>query len=118
MQRQLAIASAGAAAFLLSFSAGAHPFTAQECAEGSDFIKNAALSRENGVNGMEFMTRAIADLAAIKSFPPQLRWFVQDQPDEDFLLAALAEVFSAPQDPRLHQSNFFGACSLRMSLSE
>jgi hypothetical protein len=94
-------------------SAGAHPLTRQECSEGSDFIKNAALSRDNGVDGMAFLSRAIDDIAAIKSFPPALRWFVQDERDEDFLLKAISSVFSEPLDPQSHQREFMAACLQR-----
>jgi hypothetical protein len=113
--QQRVVASAVMTAALLTFNAAAHPLSREECTEGSDFIKNAALSRENGMDGMTFLAQTIADLAAIKSFPPALRWFVQDQYDEDYLLAAVAEVFSHPQAPQLHQRSFFGECITRTS---
>ena len=104
-------------AFFLSLNAAAHPLSREECSEGSDFIKNVALSRENGMDGMAFLARTIADFAAIKSFPPALRWFVQDQYDEDYLLKAVADVFSNPRDPQAHQTHFFGECVIRSSSS-
>jgi hypothetical protein len=116
--RQRIIASAFAAALWLAGSAAAHPLSREECTEGSDFIKNAALSRENGMDGMTFLARTIEDLALIKSFPPALRWFVQDQHDEDYLLAAVADVFSHPLEPQLHQRRFFGECITRTSARE
>lgn len=67
------------------------------------------------MDGMTFLARTIADLAAIKSFPPALRWFVQDQSDEDYLLKAVADVFSNPREPHLHQRSFFGECIIRNS---
>lgn len=91
-------------------SANAHSFSRQECAEGSDFIRNAALSRDNGMDGMTFINRAIEDFEMIKAFPPSLRWFVQDERDEDFLLKAISSVFSAPDVPEKHQREFLAAC--------
>jgi hypothetical protein len=101
-----------------AFDAAAHPLSRQECSEGSDFIKNAALSRDNGMDGGTFLSRTIEDLSLIKSFPPSMRWFVQDQNDEDYLLKAVAEVFSSPREPQLHQSSFFGECITRAASGE
>jgi hypothetical protein len=105
------------AALLFGSSTQAHPLDRQECTEGSDFIKNAALSRDNGMDGMTFLTRTIDDLELIKVFPPELRWFVQDPQDEEYLLKAVAEVFDNPQDPLVHQRNFLDACLIRTSLN-
>ena len=118
MKQRLVVSIIVIPALFMSLNTNAHPLSRQECAEGSDFIKNAALSRENGMDGMTFLARTIADLAAIKSFPPALRWFVQDQHDEDYLLKAVAEVFSNPRDPQVHQRYFFGECVTRTSLNE
>lgn len=101
------------AAALAAGAANAHPLTRQECSEGSDFIRNAALSRDNGMDGMAFLSRAIDDIAAIRSFPRELRWFVQDERDEDFLLKAISRVFSDPLDPQAHQREFLTACLQR-----
>ena len=105
-------------ALLCSGLACAHPLSRNECAEGSDFIKNAALSRDNGMDGTTFLSRTIDDLAAIKAFPPPLRWFVQDQSDEDYLLAAISRVFSSPAQPQTHQSDFFADCITRAAAGE
>lgn len=112
------IASAAVTAVFLTYNAAAHPLSREECSEGSDFIKNAALSRDNGMDGVTFLARTIADLAAIKAFPPALRWFVQDQHDEDYLLQAVADVFSNPQEPQMHQRRFFGDCITHTSTTE
>lgn len=98
---------------LFSLNACAHLLSREECAEGSDFIRNAALSRQNGMGGSAFLAQTMADLAAIRSFPPELRWFVQDQRDEDYLINAVAEVFANPQDPNVHQSRFLEDCVKR-----
>jgi hypothetical protein len=117
MQNPAAVLSVAIAALFLSLNANAHPLTRQECTEGSDFIKNAALSRDNGMDGMKFLTRIIDDFEAIKSFPPELRWFVQDEQDEDYLLKAVAEVFQNPKDPQAHQRDFFSECLVRTSFN-
>jgi hypothetical protein len=117
-KRQWITASCLATTLWIVSSAGAHPLSREECREGSDFIKNAALSRENGMDGSTFLARTIEDLDLIKSFPPSLRWFVQDQNDEDYLLKAVAEVFSSPREPQLHQSSFFGECITRAAAGQ
>ena len=100
-----------------SFSAQAHPLSEQECAEGGDFIRNAALSRDGGMSGAAFLGRFSDDLALIKAFPPELRWFVQDRQDEDFLFGKVAEVFEKPEAPQLHQRRFFTDCTTRASVT-
>ena len=82
MQRPAAILGLSIA---LVFSRGAqsHALSEQECSEGGDFIRNAALSRDDGMSGTSFLGKFSDDLVLIKAFPPDLRWFVQDQADED-----------------------------------
>ena len=101
------------AGLLFAVIADAHPLSQQECSEGSDFIKNAALARDNGMDRMTFESRVLADLAAIKSFPAELRWFVQDEEDEEYLTRAVADVFDNPVDPQVHQRNFLRHCLTR-----
>lgn len=98
------------AALLLANHARAHQVSREECSEGSDFIRNAAVSRDNGMDGMTFMNRAMEDFQTIRAFPPSLRWFVQDERDEDFLLKAISGVFSVPREPAAHQREFLAAC--------
>ena len=90
--------------------AGAHELTARECMEGSDYIRNAALSRDGGMTESAFMDVFERDMQLIARVPPSLRWFVQDKDDEDFLRAALDEVFSRPQAPQQHALDFARAC--------
>jgi hypothetical protein len=85
-----------------------HPL--EECREGGDFIRNAALSRDNGISRDFFMSRLAGDLEAIRSFPLQLRWFVRSEQDEALLTAAAASVFDAPQKPRRHEIEFVDEC--------
>lgn len=88
----------------------AHDLTFNECIEGSDFIANAALSRDYGISREEFMTRLHGDIVAIQAFPKHLRWFVQDEEDERLLVAQAEDVFDDPQAPELHRSGFLEAC--------
>ncbi len=90
--------------------ASAHELTARECMEGSDYIRNAALSRDGGMTEASFMDDFERDMLMIARVPPSLRWFVQDEDDEALLRAALDEVFSRPQLPQQHAQNFARAC--------
>src|SRR5476649_1653995 len=87
-------------------AAAAHDLTLRECIEGGDFIKNAAMSRDNGVTREAFLERLESDLLVIRAYPPHLRWFVQDQDDEDLLVQATRTVFDSPRDPASHRSEF------------
>jgi hypothetical protein len=88
----------------------AHPLTLAECNEGGEFIRNAALARDNGVTREFFVDKLIEDLIVIQSFPPQLRWFVQDSGDEKLLSDAVFKVFDEPMKAEQHESSFIGAC--------
>jgi hypothetical protein len=90
--------------------AAASVATGDECAEGAEFIGNAARARDNGMSREAFLARMRGDFAAIRAFPPELRWFVHDAADEAFLYAAARDVFDHPESPEVHQVAFFGAC--------
>ena len=96
--------------FGTGFCAYAHELTARECMEGSDYIRNAALSRDGGVTEAAFMGVFERDMQMISHVPQTLRWFVQDDEDEALLRAALDEVFSHPLQPQQHAKNFARAC--------
>ena len=81
-----------------------------ECFEGSDFIANAALARENGMSRAAFLGRLEEDLELIQAYPPQLRWFAKDRDDEVFLFDAARQVFDQPQAPEQHRARFLAAC--------
>lgn len=103
-------AMAAAISLGLPTSAGAHELSLGECQEARDFIRNAALSRDSGLSRSEFMGRFDDDIALIRFYPPDLRWFVQDDDDEQFLRAAAEQVFDAPDEPERHGEAFLGAC--------
>jgi len=95
---------------LLPGLCAAHQLSKLECREGSDFIKNAALARDGGMNEARFIGQIRDDIEVIKGLPRELRWFVQDEEDADFLLAAAANVFREPKEALAHQSDFLVAC--------
>ena len=97
-----------------AWSVHAHDLSIDECTEGGDFIRNAALSRDYGITREDFIGRMHGDLQAIRAFPPELRWFVQDDDDEGFLLAHAERVFDAPGVPASHENDFLQACFLRI----
>jgi hypothetical protein len=94
--------------------AAAHDLTVRECQEGGDFIKNAALSRDNGMTREVFLERLEGDLVMVRAHPPHLRWFVQDEDDEALLVQAARTVFDAPREPSIHQSEFLARCAGRV----
>jgi hypothetical protein len=95
---------------LWSVHVTAHPLTLAECNEGGEFIRNAALARDNGVTREFFVDKLVEDLLVIQSFPPHLRWFVQDSNDEKLLSDAVYKVFDEPMAAEQHESSFIGAC--------
>ena len=102
-----------AAAAAWSIAIAAHPHSVAECREGGDFIRNAALSRDNGITREVFVGRLDADLAAIRSYPPALRWFAHDAEDEAFLRAEVVEIFDAPAASEQHRAEFLDRCARR-----
>jgi hypothetical protein len=111
LARQLTLAAVVCA---LADAAAAHDLTLDECLEGSDFIKHAAMSRDYGLTREAFLDRMEGDLLVIQQFPPQLRWFVQDPDDETLLTQAAKTVFDSPREPESHQSDFLAACVERV----
>lgn len=102
------VATIGSNALAEDAALRSHPI--EECLEAGVFIRNAALSRDNGISREFFMSRLADDLVAIRSFPPQLRWFVRNELDETLLTDAAERVFDAPQPPRRHEIEFVDEC--------
>jgi len=107
--------SVGVAAWFFALASFASRPTMEECFEGSDFIGNAALSRDAGIASGAFLGRMEDDFIAIRAFPNELRWFVHDAEDESFLLRSAREVFEHPEAPDAHRSAFLRACVERMA---
>jgi hypothetical protein len=93
--------------------AAAHPHSAGECREGGDFIRNAALARDAGYTREFFVGKLEEDFVLIRAFPPELRWFVRDPSDEDFLRGEVEAVFGTPASSEQHRAGFLQRCTLR-----
>ena len=104
------------AALAVPFCASASVPTLSDCFEASDFIANAALSRDNGMTRDAFINRLTGDFAAIRAFLAELRWFVRDEDDERFLEDAAEHVFDTPSTPADHRRAFLQACFERLSI--
>lgn len=102
--------SLAACAACITLGAAASELTRQECAEGSDFIANAAHARENGITRKEFIGRMEQDLLIIQAFPPDLRWFAKDRDDAALLLEFARQVFDHPEAPQQHRKAFLASC--------
>ena len=100
--------------FVVTTGAGApassHQRTLQECLEGGDFIANAAHARDNGMSKAAFIDRLLDDIRLIQAFPPELRWFVVDPEDAEFLHEESSKVFDAPRRPEAHRAQFLSRC--------
>lgn len=107
---RLAVLLAGVIALTAPGLAGAHPLTLEECTEGGEFIRHAAMSRDAGITRQLFMSRFAEDIALIRAFPPELRWFVQDEQDERLLGSAAERVFDRPMKPEQHEAAFVSDC--------
>ena len=105
-----------AAVAAVPLSAAASVPTLADCLEASDFIANAALSRDNGMTREAFIERLNGDFVAIRAFPSELRWFVRDEDDERFLENAAEHVFDAPSTPANHRREFLRACFERLGI--
>ena len=105
-------AAAAAAACLVS-GAGASNLSVAECFEGSDFIANAALARENGISRSAFLGRMEDDFELIQAYPPELRWFAKDPDDERLLMDSARRVFDIPDTPERHRALFLATCLTR-----
>jgi pilus assembly protein TadC len=101
---------------IAALPAQAHDWSAQECREVADFLKNAALSRDYGMSADEFLGRMRSDFELVRAFPPALRWIVADAADETMLLDAASQVFYVPQAPAEHESEFLEGCMQRFAL--
>lgn len=87
-----------------------HQVSRAECSEASEFIRNAAMARDNGLSREAYMGQLRGDLVTIRAFPPELRWFAQDEQDEALLVSAASDVFDDPQTPELHRRAFLERC--------
>ena len=110
IRHAVATAIVASAGMLAAFAVQAHALSVKECSEGSDFIRNAALARDQGMPERQFVAQFQADVQALQRLPAELRWFVQDKDDEAFLLSAVQDVFQRPRPAPVHQAQFAVAC--------
>lgn len=103
----------GALLTLACSPALAHKPTATECLEAGDFIRNAARSRDGGTTREFFIDRLHQDYVLIRAFRPELRWFVLDADDEEFLQTEIELVFDAPLAGEQQRTNFLERCARR-----
>jgi hypothetical protein len=113
MIRSLACAVGIALGLGWANGAAARAIPYKECAEGGEFIRNAALARDLGITREFFIGKLEEDLVLIRAFPPELRWFAQDEEDEQFLSERAAQVFDAPKKPHEHEAAFVRECLLQ-----
>jgi hypothetical protein len=99
-----------ACASVVAAASAAHPLSVQECFEGGDFIAHAAEARDNGVTKAEFVARLVADVYLIQAFPRELRWFVLDPEDAEFLESEASQVFDRPLPPEAQRASFLSRC--------
>lgn len=84
--------------------------TERECHEGSDFIKNAALSRANGYSKEFLIGRFDDDMTVLSGMHPEKRWFVRSQGATRFLRQSLLNVFAVKRKPQDQADIFFRSC--------
>lgn len=101
------------ASVLSTAAAAQQAHSSRECREGGDFIRNAALARDAGYTREFFINRLEEDFVMIRAFPPDLRWFVRDPSDEEFLRSEVEAVFGAPASSEEHRAGFLQRCILR-----
>ncbi len=84
--------------------------TLRECEEGSDFIRNAARSRDNGYSENKIVGRFDEDVVVLSGMAPEKRWFIRSPGATVFLRKALVAVFQMPKRPGDQASTFLAAC--------
>ncbi len=104
------------AAVTLSISTSAAATNVEECTQAAEFIGNAARARDAGMQRDEFLAQMKSDLEMIHQFPPELRWFVETESDEQFLLKAAQDVFDHPTAPERHARKFAEVCVTRVDV--
>lgn len=110
MMRRIVVVLAALFVLISAGPAASRSIPLEECIEGGEFIKHAAMSRDAGITRKFFMNKLEEDIMLIQAFPPYLRWFVQDESDEKLLTGAAARVFDEPLAPEEHEAGFIEEC--------
>lgn len=92
--------------------------TPAECREGGEFIRNATLSRDNGLPKDAFLRHLIADLSMIRGLPASTRWFARDEEDESVLIRHVEGVYDHRMSPRDHEGAFLAECGSHVDESQ
>lgn len=108
---------AAAIALAAASSALASAHTPAECREGGEFIRNAALSRDNGLPREAFLNHLIADLSMIRGLPASVRWFARDEADESLLIRYAERVYAQRAPARDHEAAFLAECARQVDAS-
>ena len=88
------------ALLLISPGASGHTRSKLECAQLKVFIQVHAYSRDHGALTKQTSLDILeSDLALIKAFPEQARWFVEDDADARFIVREVVRVFDDPLEP-------------------
>jgi hypothetical protein len=106
-KRQLSVFAIGLG---LAASVQAESLSAGDCAEGGDFIKNAALSRDNGIAAERFIATLEDDLSRVRDMPAAARWFAYSDIEEQLLRKATLGVFMRPKNADIHRAEFVRLC--------
>ncbi len=91
-------------------SVQAESLSAGDCSEGGDFIKNAALSRDNGIAAERFIATLEEDLSRVRDMPAAARWFAYSEIEEQLLRRATLGVFMRPKNADIHRAEFVRLC--------
>lgn len=84
--------------------------TSAECREGGEFIRNAAMSRDNGLPKEAFLVHLIADLSMIRGLPREMRWFARDEADESLLIRHAERVYGYRISAKDNEEAFLAEC--------
>lgn len=107
----------GTLAVVTALPAHALTVTVEECGEGADFVRNAALSRDNGMPAQAFLDRLEGDLQSIRTVPRALRWFAKDEDDEALLRLGATSVFVSPLEADDHHREFLSHCRAMVAVT-
>ena len=81
-----------------------------ECRQGGEFIRNAAISRDNGLPKDAFLRHLIADLSMIRGLPEGMRWFARDEADESLLIRNAERVYDYRMSAKDNEEAFLAEC--------
>ena len=96
--------------FCTAMPAAASKHSSAECREGGEFIRNATLSRDNGLPREAFLNHLIADLSMIRGLPESVRWFARDEADESLLIRHAERVYARRAAPEENEKAFLAEC--------